>query len=109
MKIYESGVNPRLELPSAGYDYSPEMTKFMSSGACRKHDPRFWETNTRDGRTPVRGLTLTIGNEVISRADAIEFARNICSGCPVSLKCKEFIRTYPNDEGIWAGLLPEER
>jgi hypothetical protein len=98
-----------LELPTAGHDYSPDEVAFMQDGLCRNFDPLYWDTNTRNGHTGVRGKYVRIRGEDIRVADQIEFARNICFMCPVRDACKDFIRKYPEEEGIWAGLLPEER
>lgn len=96
-------------LPTAGHAYSPDESAFMYRGACRSYDPRLWDTDTRKGKTAVRGKSLIVGGTKISRAEAIEFAKNVCSSCPVRLECRAFIGNHPQDEGIWAGLLPEER
>jgi hypothetical protein len=98
-----------LELPTAGHDYSPDEVAFMTDGKCRKFDPAYWDTNTRNGKTGVRGKYVIIGGQRVRVADQIEFARNVCSSCAVLAQCEAFIVKYPEDEGIWAGLLPEER
>lgn len=83
---------------------------FMRNAACRNHDPRLFETNTTSqGKTPVDKVFITVNGRKISRADAIARAKKTCSSCPVKLDCKDFIEKYPTPEGIWAGLLPEER
>lgn len=97
-----------LELPERGVPYSPDEVVFMDFGACKGKNPVLFDTNTSKGRTAMRG-TVTIGKKVISKSAAINAARSICESCPVIAECRAFIERYPEPEGIWAGMLPEER
>lgn len=113
MRLYElgpdvAGVYRNLELPRRRTPYDASEIAFMDSGACRAHDPRFWDTNTSKGRTTLRG-TVKIGGTELPKQEAVEFARHVCTGCPVLGECREFIGKYPEGEGIWAALMPEER
>jgi WhiB family transcriptional regulator, redox-sensing transcriptional regulator len=99
-----------LDLPTAGHDYHPDEYGFMSRGSCRAHDPRMWDTvTTRNGTTAIRGKSLILAGKRVGQAEVIVRAKRVCEGCPVRLECQSFIERYPEDEGIWAGLLPEER
>jgi hypothetical protein len=99
-----------LELPTAGHLYNPDEYGFMSEGACRSQDPRMWDTTTtRRGTTAVRGKSLILAGKRVRQAEVIVRAKAVCESCPVLLECQTFIERYPEDEGIWAGLLPEER
>lgn len=99
-----------LDLPTAGHDYHPDEYNFMMLGACKAHDPRLFDTvTTKKGTTAIRGKYVDLVGGPIKQAQAIVLAKAVCASCPVRLECQTFIERYPQDEGIWAGLLPEER
>lgn len=97
-----------LELPQRGAPYSPDEVVFMDFGACKSQPPGLFDTNTAKGKTSMRG-TVCIGGTTIRKRQQIERAKRTCAGCQVRDECLEFIQKYPEPEGIWAGLLPEER
>lgn len=88
--------------------YNPSELAFMAFGACGGRDPNIWATNTNHGKTGMRG-TVVIDGRKVAKADQIELARIICGSCPVIADCDAHVRRYPEGEGVWAGLLPEER
>jgi hypothetical protein len=116
MRTYEvTGLGPDgkdaysvLELPARRAPYDAREIAFMDSGACRAHDPRIWDTNTNKGQTTLRG-SVRIDGKTLLKQDVVALARRICAECPVIADCLQFITRYPEDEGIWAGLIPEER
>lgn len=111
------GDNLLLDLPSAGHPHDPNETKFMDDGLCnglnprtgRRFDPAMWDTVTRDGKTSIRGKYVVIDGARRRQRDVISEAIGVCGQCPVRSECKSFITAHPEPEGIWAGLLPEER
>lgn len=122
MRLYEYGGSGDdggyrvLELPARGAAYDPREIAFMGSGLCqgtdpatgRPYDPRIWDTNTNKGTSTGRG-TVTVDGASRPKYEVIERARMLCIQCPVLHECYAFIMAHPEDEGIWAGLLPEER
>lgn len=97
-----------LELPSRGAPYSPDEVVFMDFGSCKTQPPALFDTNTAKGTTSMRGR-VCIAGETLRKRDAIAKARQVCASCPVIDECREFIEKYPEQEGVWAGTLPEER
>ncbi len=93
-------------------DFMPDLmfdeTSFMSRGACVSHDPKYFDTSTRDGVTTMTGSVMIDGRR-IPRRNAISYARMICMSCPVQAACLDYITRHPSETSIWAGLLPEER
>lgn len=73
---------------AAVYRYSE--FSFFGYGACTNADPDLFVPDTYHGREA-------------------EEARKICLSCPVLDECRTFIEKYPDDEGIWAAMLPAER
>lgn len=83
---------------------------FMTRASCRKQPAALFDTDTLPGgRTPIRGMTARVDGIDIPREEAVEAARNICRACPVKSECLAYVRRHPEPQGIWAGLLPEER
>jgi hypothetical protein len=97
-----------LELPERGAPYSPDEVVFMDFGSCKTQPPALFDTNTAKGKTSVRG-SVCIAGKTMRKSEAIDKARQVCAGCPVIDECRAFISKYPEQEGVWAGTLPEER
>lgn len=88
--------------------YNPDELVFMDFGACRNEHPDLYVTDTNHGRTSMRGH-VRVDGVYMRKSEQIARAKAVCLSCPVLDECREFIARYPEDEGIWAGLLPEER
>lgn len=88
--------------------YNPDEVVFMDFGACKTVDPNLFNTETKRGRTALRG-SVVIGGTKVKKREQIERARSVCRSCPVLSECAAFIKRYPEDEGVWAATLPEER
>lgn len=88
--------------------FNPSDTEYMAFGACREHDPAFWDTDTHRGKTSLRG-TVVIGGRTMRKRDQIATARRICQSCPVLSECAAYVKQYPQSENVWAATLPEER
>ncbi len=58
----------------------------------------------------VTGLfdTYTASGVTIIDSD-VEMARDICSACPVMLDCLRHAVRFGIDDGVWGGLVAEER
>lgn len=97
-----------LELPERGAPYNPNEVVFMDFGSCNGHEPALFDTNTAKGRTSQRG-SVNLGGKSVPKKDAIAAAKGICRSCPVIGECMSFIMKYPEQEGIWAATLPEDR
>lgn len=87
--------------------YQPGEADWMRDGACRKEDPRLFDTSTNHGETSLNGSVVIAGKRMAKRAQ-VDRARRICRGCRVIGKCLAFILKYPQENGIWAALLPDE-
>lgn len=98
------------DLPVAPFPYDATETSFMSdeTRSCYGIDPNLFDTNTWRGETSLKGYK-TIDGQKVRKEAAVARARSLCSTCPVRSNCLDFILKHPQDEGIWAGLLPEER
>lgn len=103
-----------LELPTKTDRYGqtaafkPDELLFMDDGACRDYEPGLFDTDTNKGHTALRGRVTVMGREMSKKA-AIALAKSVCGLCPVQWECELFVTRYPQDEGIWAGMIPEER
>lgn len=97
-----------LELPERGAPFNPNEVVFMDFGTCKGMNPALFDTNTAKGKTSMRGR-VTIGGHLVRKQDVVGLAKRVCAACPVRNECRSFIMKYPEQEGIWAGLLPEER
>lgn len=74
-------------------------TEWMADAACRGANPEVWFPTNASGKSR-RSRFID--------AD-IEYARSICIGCPVREDCLSYARATGELQGIWGGLLPEER
>lgn len=88
--------------------YKPDELSFMDDGACRDYDPGLFDTDTNKGRTARRGM-VAVGSTTMKKKAQIDLAKSVCRLCPVLSECRAYITVYPEDEGIWAATLPEER
>lgn len=88
--------------------YNPSEVVFMDFGACKTKDPNLFNTDTKRGRTALRG-SVVIGGKKMRKRDQVELAKTVCRSCPVLDECAAFIKKYPEGEGVWAATLPEER
>jgi hypothetical protein len=61
---------------------------WADQAACKRMEPNLW--------FPSRGGTS-------------EFALEVCSMCPVKIECAEYAIPDPGLQGIWGGLMKEER
>lgn len=78
----------------------------LEQAACIGHDPRYWDTTTRNGRTARLGRVKIAGTRV-PRMHQITMAKSICASCPVTTSCLAI--GMNEEEGIWGGKLPDER
>lgn len=88
--------------------YRPDTTSFMSDGACRDYSPDLFDTDTNHGRTRLRG-SVVIDGKTMKKKDQLALARRVCALCAVIDNCRAYIGKYPENEGVWAGTIPEER
>lgn len=88
--------------------FNPDELLFMDDGACRAYSPDLFDTDTNHGRTRMRG-TVVIDGKTMKKKAQIALAKEVCGLCPVLWECELYIERYPEDEGIWAGTIPEER
>jgi WhiB family redox-sensing transcriptional regulator len=61
--------------------------------ACRNEDPELWFPTGTDGPALLQ----------------IVEAKAVCVACPVVTQCLTYALQHGLDDGIWAGLTPEER
>ena len=78
----------------------------LDNPSCKGYDPAIWDTITRGGVTSRLG-TVKVNGARQDRFKVICVAKEICRGCPELITCREAGRDEP--EGIWGGLLPDER
>lgn len=88
--------------------FHPDELKFMDDGACRAYDPGMFDTDTNKGNTAMRTRVVLHGEDM-PKSRAIEIAKRVCRLCPVLEECRAYVAMYPQDEGIWAATIPEER
>lgn len=88
--------------------FNPDELLYMEDGACREYEPELFDTDTHRGKTAMRGQVTVMGREMSKRA-AIELAKSICGLCPVLDECQAYVAMYPQNEGVWAGTIPEQR
>lgn len=98
----------RLDRYGAEAAYDPDALAFMARGSCNGMEPEIWVTDTNHGITGLQG-TVILGALEMRKADQIDMARAVCQWCPVARECLDHVRRYPEPEGVWAGMLPEER
>lgn len=82
------------------------MSETLTGASCVGLEPKFWDTTTRNGHTSRLG-SVRISGVRVPRMKQISYAKTICATCPVRGLCLELGREEP--EGIWGGLLPDER
>lgn len=98
----------RLDRDGVEAAYDPDALAFMARGSCNGMEPEIWVTDTNHGITGLQGMVIVNGRRM-RKSHQIKMARVICQRCPVASECLEHVRAYPEPEGVWAGLLPEER
>lgn len=61
--------------------------------SCEKHDPELWFPLSYSAAT----------------ARQVELAQNICSSCPIQVRCLSYAIEQGEREGIWGGFTPWQR
>lgn len=82
------------EKPSA-QDAMNEQNEWGDRAKCRGEDPTLWDTR--------------IKNYVTVIDDDVRLAKTICGFCPVQEECLLHAIVFDMREGVWGGMVVEER
>jgi WhiB family redox-sensing transcriptional regulator len=72
-----------------------DQAQWADQAACRDEDPALFDT--------VRTSKETVID------DDVETARDICADCPVMMRCLENAIRFGATDGVWGGMVDEER
>lgn len=72
-----------------------DQAQWAKDAACKDDDPKLFDT--------IRNGKLTVID------DDVEAARDTCADCPVMLRCLENAIRFGAADGVWGGMVDEER
>lgn len=85
---------PRVK-PTGFIHQMSDQAQWASQSSCRDDDPRLFDT--------IRTNKLTVVD------DDVRTAMDICADCPVMLRCLEHAIRFDMRDGVWGGMVYEDR